>query len=84
MPLKSGYFYDRPKFLPNFSFFKSNFLFSLNPATLKVLDHGYLILMKLPPSMTLAMLSEEPLEAQNKTHKFNERGHSRQDSDLHR
>ena len=27
---------------------------------------------------------QEPLEAQNKTHKFNEKGHSRQDSDLHR
>ena len=79
----------------------------MNTASLKILDHGHLILKNLPPNTTVAMLSEEPLgnalnkyeffvksffktaninflEGQNKTHKFNERGHFRQDSDEHR
>ena len=32
--------------------------YTLNPATLKVMDHGHLILMKLPKTLTLTMLSE--------------------------
>ena len=58
--------------------------YSLNPATLKVLDHGWLIFQEIPSTLTVGMFSEEPLEGQNRTHKYNERGHARQDSDLHR
>ena len=32
--------------------------YSANPATLKILDHGHLILENLPPSITVGMLSE--------------------------
>ena len=39
---------------------------------------------QIPSTLTIGMLSEELLEGQNRTHKFNERGHARQDSDLHR
>ena len=50
------------------------------PSVHKVLDHGEAILTYLPPTLTLSMMTEDPLENNHKHIKFNETGHVRQNS----
>lgn len=38
----------------------------LSPTAHKPLDHGEILLMLIPPTLTAGMLNEEPVEASNK------------------
>ena len=46
--------------------------YSLNPSTLKILDHLWLILKEMPSTLSIGMFSEEPLGKKHALNRYNQ------------